>query len=853
VTFSAPKSVSILAVATGDERLLAAHDRSVQKALDFLEREVMTSRRGKGGTEIEHTGSMIAATYRHEDARGVNGHIDMQLHTHSILANATRRGDGAWAAMNLSFGTHNVLMHTADAVYKSELALELKKLGYPIRRTASGFESAAITDEQIKAFSGRKAQIDKALAQRGLSRETASAHERTAANLATREDKKQTDHVDQKWAWREEARAAGIDLDRPLVRERAQADLSHEAVKFGVRHLSERETVFGKDQLRLESLKAGIGNTDLQGIEREIAQKSGGLIDVGGGKLTTRDALHREQHILQRARGGQGKVEALMTPEQAQEYITQRERGQGFPFSQGQRTALALALTSRNQTLSIVGAAGAGKTVSMTAVVAAARGQGMEVIGIAPSAAASHELQRVGADDTRTLASLLASRQTDRPGPCLYILDEAGMVSGRDMDALMHRIESGNARLLVVGDPRQLAAVEAGSPFRQMLETKAIQSAAIDEIQRQRDPALREIAQAFARGEAGRATELARPYMQEVRVEVAGGRPTAVEKRAALAAAVVADYLGRDRATRDSTLVLSGTNALRAEINTRIRAGLQGEGLVSRAGVAVNALHKAGLTREQQAHAESYLLGMVVRLEKGQGRERHSAEYRVQKVLAGRVALRATDGTERTWDPARERPAGVYQPRSMELAVGDEIVFRENQRGVDRIQNGESATIVRVDEGKPVARLERGKEVILDPRRGQTIDYGWCRTIHAAQGRTVDHVVVAGEAARVATAQSGYVAATRERDTLTIFTDSASILEERWARWAERQHAIDAAGAHDTLDLDRLTELRSQAASDFGRIGDLSKARDSAEHYEQRQEQRHNGHDVGDREREIER
>ena len=824
LTFSAPKSISLAALAGGDERLLKAHDEAVGKALDFVEREVVTARRGHGGAQSERTGSLIAAAYRHEDSRPVNGHVDPQLHSHAIVVNATQRGDGEWSALDLNFGEHSVLMHIADAVYKSELALSAQRLGYAIRVTENGFELAHITDAHIDRFSQRKGQIDAALAARGLTRETANATDRTTANLNTRESKSHDGKHDQQWQWRTDAREAGVSLDRPNPRDVAPVDLSAESVKSAARHLSERETVFRKDEARLEALKAGMGGATLDTIASALAAGAGGLLDVGDGRLTTRDALHREQEILARARAGHDQAVPLLSGPDAMTFMQAREASQGFAFSNGQREALFHSLTSPDSVLGIVGAAGAGKTTSMAGYVRAARAAGYQVVGIAPSAAASHELKSAGADDTRTLASLLASKQTEGQNR-VYILDEAGMVSGRDMEALLHRVESENARLLMVGDPRQLSAVEAGSPFQQMLEMGAIQHTVIDEIQRQRDPQLRAIAQAFARGEARRATELARPYMQEVEIQKEGNKATTQEKRAAIAATTAADYLSRDADTRDKTLVVSGTNDLRRQINERIRAGLREQGAVSQESVTVTALDKAGLTREQQARPESYKAGMVVRLAEGHGRDRHPVEYRVQEVKGKTVAMTNREGDTRDWNPSREKPAGVYQPRDMELSPGDTIVFRENQSGVDRIRNGESATIEHLENGKAVAHLDSGKEVTLDLSRGQTVDYGWCRTIHSAQGATVDNVIVAGEASRVATAQMAYVAASRERDTLKIYTDKASHLEKNWAQFAEREHAITASNDRSPHTIESLKEWRAAAARDLGRAGDLSQAR----------------------------
>ena len=829
LTLSASKSYSLLA--TADPRLVALWDESVKVAAGVIERECATARHGHGGVVSEQTGMLVAAAYRHEDTRTVDGMADMDLHTHLLTLNMTRRADGEWVRLDLKFGESAVLAKTADFAQKAWLAKEVQELGYEIRLTPDGWEFSAIPQEVIAAFSRRSQQIDEALRARGIDPETATDAQKEAACLATRGSKSQASQSDQQWEWRDRIREAGLDLDK-IMREAAERgpiqppDLTAEAVKSAARHLSERETIFSRDEARLEALKAGMGSTDLRGVEASLSAGGGGLLDVGDGRLTTRDALHREQEILQRARAGAGAAQPLMSGDQAESFIAAREAAQGFPFSAGQREALALALTSPDRVTGIVGAAGAGKTTSMSGYVQAAREAGHEVVGIAPSAAASHELKSVGAHDTRTLASLLAFKPADADAQRLYILDEAGMVSGRDMDALLQRIDGEGARLLMVGDPGQLAAVEAGSPFAQMLEVGAIACATIDEIQRQHDPQLREIAQTFARGEAAQATALARPYMTAVEVQKEGEKPTTAERRAAIAAAVSQDYLARDAEIRDRTLVVSGTNDLRRQINDRIRAGLQEQGVVSQETVTVTALDKAGLTREQATRAESYKPGMVVRLEEGHGRDRHSVEYEVRGVKGNTVTVTNRAGESRDWNPAREKTAGVYRPRDMELSPGDKIVFKENQRGVDRIRNGEAATIDRLEDGKPIARLESGKEVALDPARGQVVDYGWCRTIHSTQGATVDHVVVAGEASRVATAQTAYVAASRERETLKIYTDSPEKLEKSWARVAEREHAVTVTKQHHVPDLESLKTLRTEAARDLGRHGDLSKARE---------------------------
>ena len=101
--------------------------------------------------------------------------------------NMTQRADGSWRALEPReiFAAQKIL----DQVYKGEMALRLAEAGFQVRLTASGFELAHISDQQIQDFSTRSAQIEAALAERGLNRETASAEAREVATLETRDKK----------------------------------------------------------------------------------------------------------------------------------------------------------------------------------------------------------------------------------------------------------------------------------------------------------------------------------------------------------------------------------------------------------------------------------------------------------------------------------------------------------------------------------------------------------------------------------------------------------------------------------------------------------------------------------------
>ena len=97
LTFSAPKSVSVMAEVIGDRRLIDAHDKAVQEALSWVEAEHAVTRiRRDNKIHHVHTGNIAAAIYRHDISRAEDPH----LHSHAIVMNATVDADGRWRSLD---------------------------------------------------------------------------------------------------------------------------------------------------------------------------------------------------------------------------------------------------------------------------------------------------------------------------------------------------------------------------------------------------------------------------------------------------------------------------------------------------------------------------------------------------------------------------------------------------------------------------------------------------------------------------------------------------------------------------------------------------------------------------------
>ncbi|MDH2436831.1 MobF family relaxase [Pokkaliibacter sp. MBI-7] len=284
LTFSAPKSVSLQALVHGDAEIIRAHDRAVSRAVELAEERAQARHKINGKTHLETTGNLVVAKFRHETSR----ERDPQLHTHAIVMNLTKRSDGEWRALK-----NDEIIKTTKylgAAYRAELAHELQRLGYQIRHERDGmFELAHMSREQLSAFSQRGAQIEERLAEKGLTRETATTAEKQQATLQSRAKKTATDRDELYREWQERVKDSGIQFDgkgREVGQDNSSFDRSHapenvppqeaakRSVRYAVNHLTERQSVVSERELVDTAVKHGMGSARVRDIEAEITNQT---------------------------------------------------------------------------------------------------------------------------------------------------------------------------------------------------------------------------------------------------------------------------------------------------------------------------------------------------------------------------------------------------------------------------------------------------------------------------------------------------------------------------------------------------------------------------------------------------
>jgi conjugative relaxase-like TrwC/TraI family protein len=792
-TFSAPKSVSLTALVGGDDRVREAHRKSVAVALDELERYVQA--RIGGNLPAETTGKWAAAKFEHDSARPVDGYAAPQLHTHVVFFNLTETEDGEAHALQPRelYKTQQY----ATAVYRSELATRLKTLGYEIERGKNGQpEIKGYSAEYLAASSPRRQQIEEHLAkgnQRGADAAQIAAHK-------TREAKLSLSHAEVQQRHREIAEAFGNQPDRVV---RAAQEMVHDmgqeaphkrvqsAMTFSKERNLEREAVVDERELLRDALRRSMGEATFTEVRIEFEKRIGAGEFIGvekksgapGRAFTTEEMIGYERETIQMMREGQNKYTALAS------FETRRTIERDHPhLSQSQRAAVEQILASRDQVTALEGVAGAGKTTSLAVVREAAEREGYKVEGFAPTSRAAQKLAEAGIESSTLQRHLARSEEPHDGQKRLYILDESSLASTKQMNEFLHRIKE-NDRVLLVGDTRQHEAVEAGRPYQQLQEA-GVQTARLDEIMRQKDPALREVVEQLSRGQV-------REAIQNLDSQ---GRVHEIVDRDERLKEIASEYANQP----EGTLVVSPDNQSRMQINQIIHREMQTRGQVDHREQRLRVLTaRQEITGADRQWAEQYEPGDVVRYAKGSKTYGIQAgEYaRVERVNAKENVLTVgkQNGEHVSYDPRRLQGVTLYRETERAFSQGDRIQFTAPNRE-QHIANRELGTIEKIDvTGNLQLRLDSGRSVSFNAKENPHLDYGYAVTSHSSQGQTADRVLIhvdteqAGE--KLVNRRLAYVAVSRGRFDAQLYTNDKNQLAGTLSRQVSHQSAMEPTRA----------------------------------------------------------
>lgn len=531
LTFSAEKDVSVLwALADEDTRrkIEEVQRQAVDAALDYLEREAGWTRIGHAGETAEKAKLMFAC-FEHGTSRAQ----DPNLHTHCIALNLCVGNDGKTRAIR----DHDLFLHqkSAGALYRMEMSRLLgQSLGLVTRATEDGFyRIAGASDELRKAFSKRREQIEAELEEKGFSSAAAAA----LANQKTRHRKGHMNRGELDKLWREEAKSLGHEPDMLLESVRKQIDTGRapnldKIIRKEAQELANTRSWFHeRDLLGAVAAHCQGGWFSIEEVEDRVRKHLDSDRTQGLGlrgeyrEFTDKEYYVRTERSLFRLSDELASNRFHTVDE---ETVKKYKLRFGGSLNEEQRKAVDHLTKDPGGLKMLSGLAGTGKTTTLRVCGEIWREEGYKVVGAALAGKAARELE----DGARIKSETIRKRELQidpslghrmwhhayqlyRAGhkwktnrldrlkldrKTVLVIDEAGMLGAKDTVSMLRKAKKAGAKVVLVGDERQLPAIEAVSGFNALQDRHG--SASLTDIVRQRDPWMREAVTKFAEGDS---------------------------------------------------------------------------------------------------------------------------------------------------------------------------------------------------------------------------------------------------------------------------------------------------------------------------------------------------------------
>ncbi|HET6841374.1 MAG TPA: MobF family relaxase [Candidatus Angelobacter sp.] len=794
-TFSAPKAVSVLYEMSGDEAIVKAFQASYRETLNEAEAEMKTRVRVKGKNEDRITGNMAWAEFLHFTARPVNGKPMPHLHAHCMVFNVTHDDtEQRWKASQ-----QGDLKRDADyweAAFHTRFAKRLNDLGYATVKKGTSFTLANLPQSITDKFSERRNEIEQQAAALGI----VSAEGKHSIGYFGREHKTVglgKAELRREWTARL-SHAEREALQKVMAGEESggRGISTDEAVAYSLEHSFERVSALSEKRVKAEALRYGVGSVLPEAVERLSRHADVVAMDVNGQRMmTTKAVLSDEIAMLQFARSGHNRFAPLL-----------HAPGKFPGLSEEQQMAARHVLLSSDRVVGIRGGAGTGKTRMMKATIAAIEsnaavaGDYNKVFVFAPSAQASRGvLKAEGMANADTLERFLVDEKLQQAARKQVLwVDEAGMISNHSMQRLFAVARQQQCRIILSGDYRQHASVEAGDSFRLLESEAGVRLFELKKIRRQQNPQYRKAVEEISQGSVkGVQRGFDRLNRMGAIIEA-----TAEERHRLL----VNDYL---KAVEDSasSLIIAPTHAegkrltdaLRKALRERSKLGQEREFIVR---------EPTNWTEAQRRDPRNYESGMVVEFHQavpGVRQRDHGAREtkggfargaRAVVIQGGKaVRLQCEDGTQTVLPAEHAGRFQVYATDKLAVAAGDRVRITKNgyakaENGKPiRLNNGETFTVEGFND-KGDIRLSDGKVL---PKGYSHWELGHVSTSHSAQGQTLDRVFIAAghESLGAVGQQQWYVSVSRARHECKVYVEDKAEIRSAIARSGERLSAVE--------------------------------------------------------------
>jgi conjugative relaxase-like TrwC/TraI family protein len=855
LTFSAPKSVSILAEVIGGEKgeeIIEAHNAAVSQTLDYIEGHYTQARQYKEGrVNRVDTDNLLIGVFRHNLSR----ELDPQLHTHAVVINQTVREDGKTVALDYKEIFDNKLF--LGQLYRNELAKNLSDQGFNTTSNEKGFfEINGVDQTLIDTFSKRSGQIDNELAKLKESGRYENANVsrlKEIAGLGSRTPKHdvEIENVKENWA----RQLNDMDFDREKIIkdvEDAADSFRHERVqqsdplmneydyiRAAAEIITQQESTFSKEDLLRTAGKLSIGEHRVPELEQAfnelINDKELFTLHEQYNVYTTQHMYHLESQIMEKVSDGKGQFHEVMSKEEVQQSINH-----GYSnLTEDQKGAVEHILTSNDFVVGIQGSAGTGKTTMLNAVKVEAVNHEISVRGMAFTGKAAEELQEGLGIESRTVHSFLSMDTKQSGDREIWIVDEASMLGSRQMHALLEKASDNNAQVVLVGDTKQLQAIDSGPIFDRLQSSGVMNTENMNTIVRQAPGYMRDVATLI------QVTDRIDSALSKLSDQ---NRIYEIQDRDERLSAITRDYVSRDNPSH--SLIITGINNDRNDINNAIRDELKSLGRLKGSEHTYVVREAKNIRPEEKRFAQSYKEGDLIYARKAGVMGRAGTEARITDIDHIRHIITA-ESEKKVYSINLMKDGdklSAYSEKEKSFMEGDHIAFTKNDKMLG-VKNGLRGELTSLNEsGDMTVSMANGREVAFNVDEYNYIDNAYAVTTYKSQGQSVNDVYYHADTTKDVNYNEFYVSLTRSRNDIHIYTDDKETLREQVKNIQEKTFSQDYKYGKNEMSNDK-TEDRElenrfdEKDNEADNIKNTDTEKDLAHHKSDLDEQKKDGNE----------
>ncbi len=768
LTFSAPKSVSIMGLVANDIKIIEAHDKAVKTTLDYIEKNYTNVRiKENGGVSSQSTSNMIAAKFQHISSR----ELDPQLHTHCLVLNMTQKENGDIRAMDYK-EVYDRKMFLGQ-MYRNELAMNLKEFGYGIQVENKGlFEIDGVPKDLMQAFSTRSEQIKQRVQElKEKFPNVGNAELKAMATLDTRKVKDEPSVDALKESWDKLVQEHGFSkaelnelTHQPINDNKINKTDINIVLQQAISIATEHEAVANKDDILRIASKLSVGDFRLSDLESGFNEQSN-LVKLDDKLYTTPQIIQMERGIVETVRSGQDKLVSIFGVDELKQGIQEYEKLNGFELTSGQKNAIIHVLNSRDRIIAIQGDAGTGKTTMLDVVRFIAEKKECEIVGLSFTGKAASEIEGASTIKSRTVASLVNSQ--DNLHGKIVVVDEASMLSIKDTSALLKKCDK-DTRVVLVGDTKQLQSIGQGKIFSSLQEKQAISTVRMSEVQRQTNSEYKDVVDNLA----AKKVEIALAKLDTK------GKIIQIKDQDKIFETITNKYLENHK----STIVVTSTNKDRVELNNRIRNELIQNGNVKDNGREYLTRATKSLIADEKNYAQSYFTGDIVVVNKEGILGKAGTEGRIIGIDSINHMLEVKVKNKNHTIDLKDngQHLQLYQQENKTFAQGDKILFLKNDRGLE-VKNGQTGVIQNIyKDGSLKIKMDNKKELKINPSTQYNyLSHGYALTDYKSQGQTSKHVIYHANTNNSINFNQAYVGITRGKESVYIYTNDKEALFEK--------------------------------------------------------------------------